>query len=782
MLNKDTLKSKKIFSTITNILFSLILIVFILGSSYLIVIISKTPELKITEVDKKISSKIFDVNDNYIKQLDMEDYGNVKYEELPDVFINALLSCEDVRFFMHNGIDLPRILSALKNDIVSASLKEGASTITQQLIKNMMLTSSKTIERKIQEIYLANKIEKLYSKKQILEFYCNFVCFDGVNHGVQSASYKYFNKSISYVTLPEAAVLVGVVNAPSAYSPLINPKLCNDRKNTVLKMMEKHGFIDNFTLNKAMSIEVSDMLNTKQSTNSNEYSYQGYIDVAYKQIYDKTGYDPYVTPMEIYTYMDSALQKQIDDLSVEQLKINNKYQDLAATIINNYNGSISAIFPSKEYKGKRLFNKAYDKKIQPASTIKIILDYALAFEYLSFSSKQTLLDVPTNYPYSTTPINNVDNIYMGEITIDKAIGYSRNTTAISTLEKVVNKIGIDAVIDYLNDINMMDEGKFSYSYGLGGYTYGVSVTDLAAAYSLIARKGEYIEPLAVRKIKLLDGSNTEIDFSSKKKKVLSEEACYLLINVLNQVMESNYWSIQDCKPNNVNVYAKTGTTSFDKQMANNYNIPNGASKDRWLASFTKDYTIACWTGFDKYIKDEKTYFTKNSIDANVVKRFTKLIYDRIAKRNQVFEKPDGIVKVKIVKGSDLLASDIVDEDYVVTSLYKKENAPSLYFQEPTISETVPFDYFILDDNINFVFTSNKKEETYNKIFDIDKIMGGKNILIDVYENFVYSNTIISEQIKSIPINKNTHYKFDIYYKYSNGLLNGPKETLEFIYN
>ena len=164
----------------------------------------------------------------------MEDYENIKYEDLPDVFINALISCEDVRYFMHEGIDLPRILSALKNDVLSMSLKEGASTLTQQLIKNMMLTNTKTIERKIHEVYLSNKIEKIYDKKQILEFYCNYVCFDGINHGVESASYKFFNKPISNVTLPEASLLAGVVNAPTAYSPIINPTKANERKNTVL--------------------------------------------------------------------------------------------------------------------------------------------------------------------------------------------------------------------------------------------------------------------------------------------------------------------------------------------------------------------------------------------------------------------------------------------------------------------------------------------------------------------------------------------------------------------
>ena len=237
-------KNKKtFFSTITNFIFVLVLIGITIGTIYFINTINKTPSLNIENITKKKSSKIYDDNNNLVKQLSMEDYENINYEDLPDVFIDALLSCEDVRFFLHEGIDLPRILSALKNDLLSFSLKEGASTLTQQLIKNMMLTNTKTIERKIQEVYLSYDIEKLYSKKDILEFYCNYVCFDGINHGVQHASYKFFNKSVSMLTLPEAALLAGVVNAPSAYSPINNPTKANERKNTVLHLMYKHGYI-----------------------------------------------------------------------------------------------------------------------------------------------------------------------------------------------------------------------------------------------------------------------------------------------------------------------------------------------------------------------------------------------------------------------------------------------------------------------------------------------------------------------------------------------------------
>ena len=751
-----------------------------IGTIYFIDVINRTPELNIELISKKKASKIYDNNDNFVKQLTMEDYENVKYEDLPDVFVNALISCEDVRFFMHEGIDLPRLLTALKNDIISMSLKEGASTITQQLIKNMLLSNTKTIERKIQEMYLSCKIEKLYSKKDILEFYCNFVSFDGYSHGVLTASYKFFNKHVSTLTLPEAALLAGVINAPTAYSPIYNPNNAKKRMNTVLHLMNKHGFISEQEKNLAMNVSIESMIKKKENKeDKNIYPYQSYIDVAYKQIYEKTGLDPYTTPMEIYTYMDSALQSKIDKMQNEnELVFRNDLQQFASTIINNENGSIAAIFGGRNYQGQKILNRAYDILIQPASTIKVLLEYALAFEYLNWSNKETLFDIETTYPNSNKAIKNVDNKFMGEISIADAIGYSRNTCAITTLNQVINKIGMNNVVSYLNSINLMDKGNFSYSYGLGGYTYGVSVTNLAAAYSMIARNGLYIEPLTVKYIKLLDGSDRTIYFKPYKQQVLSETTCYLISDVLKQVMDQNIWSIQDCKPKNVNVYAKSGTTSFDSKLLDKLNYPASASKDKWLASYTSDYTIAAWTGFDKYLKDEKTYFVSTDSAANINKKFTKQIYDIIAKENVELQKVDGLVEVDIVKGSNLLATSQVNPYYITKALYKKEAVPKEYFKEPIIENIVEYDYFIINDEITFIFNEKDDKEEYSSLFDYEKILNGKNIYIDIYENGFYKETIKCEKIVTIPLN-NSYYQFDIYYKYTNGFLDGKKTTLDF---
>ena len=247
-------------------------------------------------------------------------------------------------------------------------------------------------------------------------------------------------------------------------------------------------------------------------------------------------------------------------------------------------------------------------------------------------------------------------------------------------------------------------------------------------------------------------------------------------------MDDNIWSINDCKPNNVNVYAKTGTTSFDKKIIDENNYPANASKDRLLASFTNDYSIACWAGYDYYLKDKKTYFLSNETKSNLPKKFTKLIYSKIALPNQVFKMPEGLVKAKVVLGSNCLATNNINKDYITYALYKKEFAPTSYFKETQINEMVNFDYFIINNEINFIFNQENKNEKYKVIFDQEKIFGGKSIFVDVYVDGLYSHTIkCEEKIITIPL-QNSYYRFDIYYKYNLGIIDGVKETISFIYN
>lgn len=786
---KKKSKTKKILLHFTNCCSILFLLLFITGIFYTYHIIENKATLYLAPHIQKQVSSVYDKSGDFVASLEKEDVEEIHYEDLPDVFVSALLCTEDVRFFLHNGIDIPRILSALKTDIIQKRYAEGGSTLTQQLIKNTLLSADKKLERKIEEAILALELESNFSKKEIIEFYANYVCFDGINPGVNRASYKYFNKSIRYVTLPEAALLVGMLNMPTYYNPFRHPENANKRKNEVLDLMVENHAISDFACLAAKSIHVNQMVVHNATIEQEVYPFQAYLDIVYRQIEEFTGLDPYTTPMKIFTNLDTTLQAEIDRMQENQsnyLEFDNDLQQFSAAIIDNESGAIIAAFGGRNYHGRRLFNRAYDMLKQPASTIKVVLSYALAYQYLDWSNMHCLNDIPYTYPNSTKEVQNVDYRYLGEIMIDEAIGYSRNTTAVKTLEDVIDKVGIDVVKKYLKDINLLDDDKsFNYAYALGGYTYGVSPVSLAAAYSMIAREGIYMQPLAVTKIQLLDGSNQEFVFSANPKRVLDEDSCYLLIQVLEKVMKTNYWNINVVQPDDVHVVAKTGTSSFDDATLQNYNYPANAYKDRWLAGFSKNISIAVWTGFDATSKEEKTYFTPNSNDANVVKKFFRRIMDVAGIPNQSYHRPNTIVERKIIKGSYpyLLATSNIADAYAVTALFKQKNEPNQYIQEPDISQTIDYDYFIIDKDLTIITNETEKSTEYPILFDYEKIYGGMQIIAEIiHESGEILTYPLNEKIQTIHLDKSGNYTIHLYRKLKNGTKKGPTTSFPITIN
>lgn len=738
-------------------------------------------------METKAVSVVYDNQNQYVTHLQKESVSQVRYEELPDVFIDALLSEEDVRFFVHNGIDIPRLLSAVYKNVTSHSYAQGASTLTQQLIKNTMLNSNKTLKRKLEEMYLSYQIEKIYSKKEIIELYANYICFDGINPGANYASLKFFNKPISQVTLPEAALLVGMVNLPTYYNPFKNPIPATKRRNEVLDAMVENGAIASYQAETAKAFPLEKMLYYASDDQKTTYPFQAYLDIVYTQIKEYTNLDPYTTPMEIYTYMDPVLQAEIDLMQQNQssyIHFDNDLQQFAAAIINNENGALIAAFGGRNYAGQRLFNRAYDMVRQPASTIKPILSYALAYEHLDWSDQHKVVDEPTLYPNTNQQVHNVDQNYMGELMIDEAIGYSRNTIAVQTLQEVVQHIGMNGVTDYLNQIQLLDTQPedVSYAYALGAFHYGVSPTQLAAAYAMLANQGIYKTPLAVKKIVLLN-ENKEIQFDIQNQRVLQEDSVYLLNSVMENVMKKNFWNINVIQPKDVHVCAKTGTSSFDRQLLEEYDYPSNAYKDRWLAGYSKNLTIAAWTGFDVTEKGKETYFVPSSNDANIVKQFFKRIMDIAGIPNQTYPKPNNIVSIPIVKGSYpyLLPTNNVNSDSIVVAQFKREAMPTLYICEPTITKTVEFDYYVSDSKLTILIPNAISEENqYHKIFDYEKIYGDLELICEIKNEQNESYRIVLDQsINEIDLFSKGNYTMELYYQYKNGHNKGPSQIETF---
>lgn len=720
---------------------------------------------KTYNIDDNKISRVLDSDGKTILEINLTKDNSVTYNELPDVFINALISGEDARFFSHSGVDLQRIIISVINNITSSS-SQGASTLTQQLIKNTLLDSSKTLDRKINEIILSLHLENKLTKEQILEAYCNNIMFDGVTLGVNSASLKFFNKHISYVTLPEAALLAGIVNAPSYYNPIRNPDNAKKRMNTILNLMYRHGYISHDELNTALKVNIKDIV--KESISKDKtYDYQAYLDIVYKQSLDILGESYYTRPLIIETMLNTRIQSIIDD--IQKGKIFNfidNNQQFGLALIDNKTGALVASMGGRNYNGELLFNHSYDMLNQPASTIKPLLSYALGIEVLNYNSKQVLYDKPYNYSTGES-VNNVDLSYKGEILIEDAIGYSRNTTALSTLNSVIKERGINYVTNYLKSINLLDVKKEEYveSYGLGAFKYGVSPYNLAGAYSMIANKGYYNEPYTIKRI--IDGSNGKTLYThhNYKTKILETSTTDILTSILKTVVDNNYYGLGSLKINNIPMYLKSGTSSFDKSVLNKYNYPSNASKDLWLAGFSKQFSFAIWTGFDSVKVGEKNYFNAGSdVRKSYHKDILKYVISKATSEYGEIPYSNEVSKVNIVKGTNLLPNDTTPNYLITEALFKKGYEPKETINPEPLKNINDLELISYDDKLNVIFNDYivLDLEKENTIYSNSKVYGDIEFVIEINDTIYTSDSpdfYIENQSEFI-------YKLKAYTRYS----------------
>ena len=599
---------------------------------------------------------------------------------------------------------------------------------------------------------MALDLEGKMNKEDILLAYANNIMFDGVTIGVNSASLKLFSKPINNVNLAEAALLAGLVNAPSYYNPIRNPINAKERMDTVLDLMHRHNYITKNQLNDAKMVQISDLINLSEYKEET-YPYQSYLDIVYSEVINLTGYNPLTTPLIIETYMDTDLQALIDTIQNNEdstIKFSDDSQQIAISVIDNKTGALIAAGGGRNYSGQFLFNRAVDMKNQPASTMKPILSYALAVEHLGWNSKQVVTDEPYTYPGTDDVVNNIDFKYMGDILVEEAIGYSRNTTALMTLEKVIDKVGVNTVTKYLSDINLLDveASKFNLSYGLGAMYYGVSPTQMAAAYSMLARGGTYITPYTVKKITKQSDNSVLYTNEKEEKRVLSEESAYIMSDILKSVVDNNYYNMGSVKIDNVEMHAKTGTSSFDSNLLKSLNYPSDASKDIWFAGYSADFTTVVWSGFDYPIKGEPHYFKSGSDNRKYIPRktFAKIMNYQTVKGEKI-QAPDTITNISIVKGTNYLPDYYTPNNMIVKAYYKKGEEPTTEISPPKFEYINNIELMLIGNTMNVNFNNSLFDITntqiINKGFDYTKIYGNLEYVIEVCDIFNVTNTYTS---------------------------------------
>lgn len=668
----------------------LIMMIFAILVSILFImnLLKDKPEFDVARFNNLQSTKIFDKNDNLVSEIGMTIRENVEYDQIPSSLIDAFVATEDSRYFEHNGFDMARFVKAIGDNVIGVITRKrsglsGASTVTMQLVKNTYFTDDQAgieaersgvggIERKFQEIALALELERNLDKKSIFELYINKMNYGANGRGIENAAKYYFNKSASELNLSESALLAGVINSPYYYNPFNYLEHATSRRNTVLRLMLRHGFITQKEYNLASSIKVEDLLQDPYANKSGKGNpYQAYIDTVIKEIEELTNLSPYSNPMIVYTHLDTTVQEQMDKIQKGET---NDYIDffddlveMASIAVDNQSGAIIGVLGGRNYAGggSLLLNHATEQYKQPGSSIKTILEYPLAFDKLGWSTSHVVLDSPLFYRGTNVLIGNAIGRYHGQIRLKDAVSLSLNTTAISTFQEVIDKTSVEEVVEYMNKMgyHQVNKDNFNIQFAIGGANLETSVLQQAGAQAAIMNGGVYHKPHTIRKIEFLNGRDP-ITPVYEGVRTLSPAAAFQTTELLkNNLINGFGYAYTTLRGYSNTIYAKSGTSDWGVEGLD-YNIPRGASKDIWIIASTADHTIATWSGYEKAIKDKDTYFDNNKLVANLSGKATELIIDSIKKslgepRNAV-DIPDDITTIEHILATYPYASVIPD--------------------------------------------------------------------------------------------------------------------------
>ena len=572
--------------------------------------------------DNKISIKSansFYMYDNNNEIFNKEDNW-VSIKEISPNLINATISIEDKHFYNHVGFDYLRIMKAMTVNIKNMKNLEGASTITQQLAKNLFLDFDKTWERKIEEAWLTIKLESNFTKNEILEGYLNTINYGGV-FGIENASIYYFGKSAKDLNLAEASILAGIPKSPTYYSPITNYDNAKMRQKIILNAMVNNKFINESEKEKAIS-EKLNIVGKYEKNNSNTLMY--YQDAVIKELnsiksipksFIKTG------GLKIYTNLD--LNTQIDlENNIEKYLKNDQDLQVASVMVNPNDGKIIALIGGRNYK-KSEFNRAIESKRQVGSTLKPFLYYS-ALEN-GFTASTTFNSSKTTFVFSNdekySPKNYGDIYANKDITMAAALAYSDNIYAVKTHLF----LGENNLVNMLNRIGITSNLSPVPSLALG--TSEINIIDMTSSYSVFANNGYKIKPHLIEKIVDMNGK-VLYKFNEDKKLILNQSTTY----IMNELLSNCY--------NNVFVdYNYPTCINIASKVSNKYAIKTGSTdSDCLIFGYTEDILMGVWTGYDdnRNTTSKESLASKN-VWADTIEAFYK---DKEAKW---YEQPKNVV-------------------------------------------------------------------------------------------------------------------------------------------
>ena len=582
---------------------TLFIALFLLGGGVFLYFVSKAPALSESKLVATTSSKIYDNKNELIADLGSERRVNAQANEIPTNLVKAIVSIEDHRFFDHRGVDTIRIMGATLRNLQGRGGLQGASTLTQQLIKLTYFSTStadQTLSRKAQEAWLAVQLEQKATKQEILTYYINKVYMSNGNYGMQTAAQNYYGKDLKELSLPQLALLAGMPQAPNQYDPYSHPEAALERRNLVLSEMKDQNYISTEQYEKAINTPITDGLQSLKSANSYPAYMDNYLKEVIDQVEQETGYNLLTTGMDVYTNVDKDVQKRLWDVynTDEYVAYPDDEIQVASTIVDVTNGKVLAQLGARHQSSNVSFgiNQAVETNRDWGSTMKPITDYAPALEYGVYDSTATIVhDVPYNYPGTDIPVYNWDHGYFGNITIQYALQQSRNVTAVETL----NKVGLDRAKTFLNGLGI-DYPSIHYANAISSNTpesnkkYGASSEKMAAAYAAFANGGIYHKPMYINKIVFSDGSEKE--FSDAGTRAMKETTAYMMTEMMKTVLV--YGTGRGAYLPWLPQAGKTGTSNYTDDEIEKYIKNTGyVAPDEMFVGYTRKYAMAVWTGY-----------------------------------------------------------------------------------------------------------------------------------------------------------------------------------------
>ncbi len=552
------------------------------------------PLSELQRLDMKIGSEVYDINDNLIHVFAVEHRRNTDLRELPDYLTEGVLAVEDRRFYNHWGIELRSMFRALLVDLRRRDFSQGASTITQQLARNMFLTLDKQIPRKIKESMLAVNIERNYSKDEILEMYLDKVYLGAGAYGVEAAAQRYFNKEASKLDISEAAIIIGLIQLPSAYSPIRFPERALRRRNIVLNVMHDQGVISDEEYRKIIDEPI--VLASPRGEYGTADYFLEHVRLLVERKYGTTRL--FTEGLKIYTTIDYDLQVYADSLLNHELTILEQRQrypelyedhppDLTEITTSYLQGAVFGIDPQTGYVpimiGGRNFNHSKFNRVtqaqrQPGSAFKPIL-YTAALDQ-RYTPATIIKDEPVVFVQSDSVFwkpRNYSRTFEGYVRLREALNKSINTVAV----KVISDLGPSHIVDCSRRFGINTPLSPYYSLAIGSFE--VRPIELISAYTTFANSGKRVKPIFIRRIEDKNGNILEMSLPEHIR-VIDERTAYLLSNLLETVV--NEGTARSVRTRGYRWYAagKTGTTD-------DY-------RDAWFIGYNSQLVLGIWVGFD----------------------------------------------------------------------------------------------------------------------------------------------------------------------------------------